>query len=83
MQNKLTENQKGGYIASISKENGSFLSPTFRIRYSAEEVPLNVLAQFRTAVDPVTIYDKSDFFIEVTLFWAKQLTSQNVLAPHL
>jgi len=42
-------------------------------------VLLNFVGQFKSLIDPVTIYAKSDFYIDVALFWSKYVPSQIVL----
>jgi hypothetical protein len=79
VENKAKSNQQSDFAAFISKENDALFSPSFRIIFSGEEVSLNLVGQFRTSIDPVTIYDRGDFFIDVALFWTKYLPSQIVL----
>lgn len=54
----------------ILEEQSSFVSKTFLIRYCDESIEMNDLIQFRTEIDLLTDYLRTDFCLEVELYFS-------------
>lgn len=48
----------------------TFCSPVFVVRFCEEEIPFNIIAQFRTEIDMHDFNDSANFFVETELLWS-------------